>query len=104
MSKSNDNKNNEIKLGNITLIHNEKGLAITPNDNHLFMSADEMFKELGYEENEGLYEICYGDENRCINFNKKSKTVEIYKDEYEDFITMQELKAINIKCKELKWI
>lgn len=72
------------------------------------LTADEMFERLGYykdfddatheyrkEENGDLFEI---------DFWLKEK--EVSKNYYRDmgYITMQELKAINKKCKELGWI
>lgn len=67
--------------------------------------ADKMFEELGYGKCEDLRKIHYiNKENERIVFNKDTR--KFYKEsyEYEDYITMQELQAINKKCKELGWI
>lgn len=73
------------------------------------MSADEMFEELGYiKDINDDYEIEYRRSNIYINFNKTKK--ELSKGiEYDYYygvkqITMQELQAINKKCKELNWL
>lgn len=70
--------------------------------------ADEMFKELGY--------VKIRDDERFIKYKKKYKNDNIVMDkETKDFIknfdseywkavTMQELQAINEKCRELGWI
>ena len=69
--------------------------------------ADKLFDELGYSKQEGNFSLCY---RRDGNFGVE----EIYFDKiynsfskafnYEySYITMQELKAINMKCKELGW-
>lgn len=68
---------------------------------------EEFAKAVAYEENNNkmcLYfpKECFRD--RSINFNKVHNIVEIYKNEDDDFIDMQELQAINQKCKELGWI
>ena len=73
-------------------------------------TADEMMKELGYEKTEDIrtefgsvyykkekHFICYADAK--ILFHYKTKKITIQK----DFITMQELQAINKKVKELGW-
>ena len=71
------------------------------------MSADEMFEELGYWldcENSNMC-IWVNDYNEVIKFNKKRK--EFYKavgNEEFEYITVEELKAINKKCEELNWI
>lgn len=72
-------------------------------------TADEMFEELGYEKEERYsnsveyigededsitfingYEF---DDDKCIRINK-----------FNEYITMEELQAINKKCKEMNWI
>lgn len=68
------------------------------------MSADEMFKELGFDKNEGLYEIQYITKDNQITFDKRNNTVVVYSNDYDDKINMQELQAINQKCKELGWL
>jgi len=39
-----------------------------------------------------------------ITFDKKNSTIIVYSDDYDDKINMQELQAINEKCKELGWL
>lgn len=65
--------------------------------------ADEMFKELGFNKNEGLYEIQYIARDNQITFDKRNNTIVVCSDDYDDKITMQELQAINEKIKELGW-
>ena len=62
------------------------------------MSADEMFRELGYKRYEGLRCIEYHNGNNIIVFDKDVKHFYCSKFEETDFFTMQELKAINKKC------
>lgn len=79
--------------------------------------ADEMFKELGYEENEDKYRIDYYLSQNYTHF-KVIKKIFFYKIEKDicleqwnvtegiktsTNITMQELQAINEKVKELGW-
>lgn len=64
--------------------------------------ADEMFKELGYRKQEGLREINYYGGNDEIIFYKDFKWFSCSKCEEIDFINMQELQAINLKCRELR--
>lgn len=66
--------------------------------------ADEMFKELGFKKDEGLYEIQYTTRDNQITFDKRNNTIVIYSNDYDDKINMQELQAINEKCKELGWL
>lgn len=67
--------------------------------------ADEMFEELRYTEhyNTEYAEIFRKDSKksfgRQIAFNRKTKRIM-----NENYITMQELQAINEKCKELGWL
>ncbi len=72
--------------------------------------ADKLFKELGYKlipqvENRSYFLKYKKDDDNIIYFDEDK---EIHKDgEYAETcygITMQELKAINKKCEELKWI
>ena len=66
--------------------------------------ADEMFEFLGYyldTENKNIL-ILVNDNYEQIKFNKIDKEFyKAYHDEY-CYITMQELQAINEKCKELR--
>ena len=69
--------------------------------------ADEMFKELGYEKREDNYLIEYIQKTQAmeekfqfeIAFAKVSKLVGVHQ-----LISMEELKAINEKVRELQWI
>ena len=74
-------------------------------------SADEMFEELGYEKVEDIRgsigfvyfkrekHFIYNEYPKIIFHNKiKKLTIQ------NDYLTMQELQAINKKCKELGWI
>ena len=67
--------------------------------------ADKILKELGYTVEEGNRNIfIYIDDGEYINhsfvIHKESKTITVYK----QLVTMQELQAINQKCRELGWI
>lgn len=68
------------------------------------MTADKMFEELGYTKHENNFGIYYHDkedkyeEYISICFDKEDKTIH-----FGIYITMQELKAINEKVKELGW-
>lgn len=69
--------------------------------------ADKMFEELGYikqetewEEDEQVhYYITYISNDTLIDFSLDSKYINII-----SIVNMQELKAINLKCKELGWL
>lgn len=66
--------------------------------------ADKMFEKLGYEKEETNYSIRYikfifKDLGHRIVFYKDDKSVNTY-----GKIDMQELQAINEKCKELGWL
>lgn len=79
--------------------------------------ADKLFEELGYEkiDNNKIKHIRFirqinKNTKENIDFHKTFKKVEVYFYDFEDSeelikpISMQELKAINLKCKELGWI
>ncbi len=66
--------------------------------------ADEIFEKLKYYKDEGIYEIQYTTRDNQITFDKKNSTIIVYSDDYDDKINMQELQAINEKCKELGWL
>lgn len=76
--------------------------------------ADEMFKKLGYKKREAEYCIYYEnkDNKTVIEFGKLVKSIGNYQYSYEDnrylvdiyYFSMQELQAINEKCKEMGWI
>lgn len=92
-------------------IKNNKNCKITINDEEITVSekektADELFKELGYEKirNNKDFEVYRKNDYNIIDFERDDKRV--YKsaryDTTSDGITMQELQAINKKCKELR--
>lgn len=66
--------------------------------------ADKMFKKLRYNKFEGLRTIDYSNKYGEFQFSKDTKYIHINKCEITDFITMQELEAIYLKCKELGWL
>lgn len=76
--------------------------------------ADEMFKELGYEKIEYKSSIDNSIIEYVKNFDLKAdriiafyldKTIAVFEElANKDFFTMQELQAINLKCKELGWL
>lgn len=72
-------------------------------------SADELFEKLGYIRKQTILSENYCNENKKIIQFWKDKTIAsiIKRDsdciDYE-FITMQELQAINKKCKELRMV
>ena len=77
------------------------------------MTADEMFKELGYVKVEKAWGIEYKKEFKLKNprhiIFSPDKEVAVCEDNEvglavrRDYFTMQELKAINKKCEELGW-
>lgn len=66
--------------------------------------ADKLFKKLGYNKFEGLRTIDYFNEYGQFQFQKGTHYVHINKCEMTDFINMEELNAIYLKCKELGWV
>lgn len=68
--------------------------------------ADKMFDKLGYNKYELDTYIDYlSRENRKgITFRKDMKVVDSYCGIRSEYITMQELQAIYLKCKELEWL
>ena len=73
--------------------------------------ADKLFEELGYKKSiDNRYSICFEKESYLIQFGKRESTIDkaFYNAELNIYmakaITMQELKAINQKCKELGWL
>lgn len=73
-------------------------------------SADEMFEDLGYKKKKldfifsRFWEEWVNKElQKTFSFNTEYKIVDIT-DENEHGLTMQELQAINKKCKELGWL
>ena len=72
-------------------------------------SADEMFSELGYRKIDKFDKdynkdfIRYEKNNNCILFKlENNKACKLGNN--RNYFNMQELKAINKKCEELKWI
>lgn len=61
--------------------------------------ADEMFKRLGYKKSETEHAITYELGKKVIKFWKWAMNIEI--DTSNRIINLQELQAINEKCKEL---
>lgn len=68
--------------------------------------ADKLFDELEFNKYELDTYIEYLNKKttREINFRKDTRTVEKCRNVSSDYITMQELQAINLKCRELGWI
>ncbi len=70
--------------------------------------ADKMFKELEYEKHSSKiherYDLYSPDDDHLIRivFNNKTRRLAIHC--YGEALDMQELKAINEKCKELRWL
>ena len=68
--------------------------------------ADKLFEKLGYKKYDYLEHTDYWQEKteKIISF-RNNKNVAVFNtyDGFED-ITMQELKAINLKCKELRLV
>ena len=94
-------------------IKNNKNCKITINDEGIAVSekektADELFKELGYEKirNNKDFEVYRKNDYNIIDFERNDKRV--YKsaryDTTSDGITMEELQAINKKVLELGWL
>lgn len=92
-------------------IKNNKNCKITINDEEITVSekektADELFKELGYEKirNNKDFEVYRKNDYNIIDFERDDKRV--YKsaryDTTSDGITMKELQAINKKVRELR--
>ncbi len=71
------------------------------------MSADEMFEELGLRlENDSPFEFeVKNDDDKVIKINKERKEIACfnYYDGFE-YLTLEELQAINKKVKELGWM
>lgn len=67
-------------------------------------TADDMFDELGHVKDETGEEIIYQLNQHEIVFYLSRKQFDCGCGIGREFITMQELKAINKKCEELKWI
>lgn len=70
--------------------------------------ADKIFEELGYEKEEYNPDVIYYTSNILDTiyfvFNKNTKKVCFIENNEAGDISMQELKAIYLKCKELGWI
>ena len=96
---------NKIERIERTII-NSNGLCINNNNTSLEKTADELFEELGYKKirNNKDFEVYRKNDYNIIDFERDDKR--FYKsaryDTTSDGITMQELQAINKKCKELR--
>lgn len=68
--------------------------------------ADKLFDELEFNKYEldTYIEYLNRKTREEITFRKDTRTVEKCRNVSSDYITMQELQAINEKCKELRWI
>lgn len=68
--------------------------------------ADEMFDKLGFNKYELDTYIDYlsRETSKGITFRKDMKVIDSHCGIGSEYITMQELQAINEKCKELGWI
>ena len=70
--------------------------------------ADKLFEELGYEKEEYNPDVIYYTSNILdtiyFAFNKNTKKVCFIENNEAGDISMQELQAIQMKCKELGWI
>lgn len=65
--------------------------------------ADKLFEELGYKKVIDKKEwLMYRNNEKDITFSIKGKIVEVEKESFYRPVTMQELKAINKKCEELR--
>ena len=90
-----DNKNCKITI-------NDEGIAVSEKEK----TADELFKELGYEKirNNKDFEVYRKNDYNIIDFERDDKR--FYKsaiyDTTSDGITMEELQAINKKVRELR--
>ena len=72
-------------------------------------TADEMFEKLGYEKHFEHHDdwntTIYNDDSTSIEFTSDKEILLTRRIDYKTVILgMQELKAINKKCKELGWI
>jgi len=102
-------KEREVKIGNYIFKNSKEGNTIFHwIGNKQEKTADEIFEELGYEKHQ-KENIGYAkrDENgimSAIIFDFEKKAVVVHY-AYTDCIgiEMQDLKAINMKCKELGW-
>lgn len=96
-------------------IKNNKNCKITINDEGIAVSqkektADELFKELGYEKIDDEDELIeyispgykYNCDSKFIRFDKNEWLVTAFYPDKKAYIDMEELRAINKKCKELR--
>lgn len=70
--------------------------------------ADKLFEELGYQKEEYNPDVIYFT-NKFIDtiyyaFNKNTKKFCFIENNDAGDISMEELKVVNLKCKELGWI
>lgn len=71
------------------------------------MKTDKMFKELGYEKQKDYFGLVYRNKNNYaeITFDLYDETICASINDGESvYLSMQELQAINQKCKELGWL
>ena len=72
------------------------------------MKADKMLKELGYEkQEESIFGLVYRNKNNYaeITFDLYDETIcASINDDESVYLSMEELQAINQKCKELGWL
>lgn len=66
--------------------------------------ADKMFEKLGYVKDDADDKIIYQLNNHEICFYLKRKEFDCGCGIGREVINMQELQAINEKCKELEWL
>ena len=96
-------------------IKNNKNCKITINNEEIAVSekektADDLFDDLGlWLERETPFDFeVKNDDDKVIKINKERKEIACfnYYDGYDGFeyLTLQELQAINKKCQELGWI
>ena len=97
---------NKIERIEGTII-NSNGLCINNNNPSLEKTAEELFDDLGlWLERETPFDFeVKNDDDKVIKFNKERREIACfnYYDGFE-YLTLQELQAINKKCKELGWI
>ena len=70
-------------------------------------TADEMFEELGYEKDFNLTNenvVVYSKGTHDITFLLHRKQIDSSCGIGSEFISVEELQAINKKCKEMNWI
>lgn len=69
--------------------------------------ADTMFEELGYEKVQDCSGLHYFKGEKYIEFSQFNKGISFGNSEdvwWTEYLVVEELQAINAKCKELGWI